>query len=456
MRAHLLAYEKIIKGAVTTNFPYWASAVVTGLVSYGYANIFRVFTRFPQTIAVHHPLMMLILTPLSFLVAWYTVHRFAKGAAGSGIPQAMAAGDIDYVGPKIIAVYEYLVGVKTAVVKIISSLIILLGGGAIGREGPTIQVSASIFYFITKKLNHKWSKANIEYCITAGGAAGIASAFNTPLGGIVFAIEELAVAQLNRFRTILISAVIVSGLISQWFSGTYLYLGYPAVPAFKFVQLPLIVFVAVISGPSGAFFGKLLFFFMKFKQKNFTNTTSLALLSLCLGFLMALLIYFGNKYAIGPGNNLVMDVLFKNNQYSHLQNIVERFLGPLISSLSGAAGGIFAPSLATGAAIGQFISFHFAPEWNNLLVLLGMIGFLTGVTRAPFTSSILVLEMTDSHSAIFPMMLTSLIANLCSSFVEPHSFYKNVKEQYLKMFNNEVTGNDSNSVSLNVAQKKIL
>ena len=124
------------------------------------------------------------------------------------------------------------------------------------------------------------------------------------------------------------------------------------------------------------------------------------------------------------------DFLFKH-ETADLALIAIRFAGTMAAYLSGCAGGIFSPSLAIGATIGSYLSTFVGSDHANLMVLLGMIGFLTGVTRTPFTSFILVLEMTDRHAAVFSMMLAALTAQSASLLIEPHSFYENMKHKYL-------------------------
>jgi len=109
-------------------------------------------------------------------------------------------------------------------------------------------------------------------------------------------------------------------------------------------------------------------------------------------------------------------------------------LGPALSFTSGGAGGIFAPALSAGASIGAVIAewIHLTPDEANVVILTGMVAFLTGITRAPFTSSIIVLEMTDRHSLIFYLMLAGLTSSLFSLLVSRHSLYDALKESYLK------------------------
>ncbi|HVY74593.1 MAG TPA: chloride channel protein, partial [Puia sp.] len=111
-----------------------------------------------------------------------------------------------------------------------------------------------------------------------------------------------------------------------------------------------------------------------------------------------------------------------------------RVSGSVISYSTGAAGGVFAPALASGASIGSVLSswMHLSDSNTNLLILTGMVGFLTGITRTPFTSSILVLEMTDRHSLIFYLMLAGMVAGIAAVVVDRHSFYDHLKIQYLR------------------------
>jgi H+/Cl- antiporter ClcA len=108
-------------------------------------------------------------------------------------------------------------------------------------------------------------------------------------------------------------------------------------------------------------------------------------------------------------------------------------LGPIAAFGTGAAGGIFAPALAAGAAIGGFAAdvFNYVGSNANILILVGMVGFLTGVTQTPFTSATLVLEMTDRHNVIFHLMLAAVFAYGAALTVDRHSLYDRLKKDFL-------------------------
>lgn len=422
--------EKILRYSVLQGLPYWVSATLTGLIAVGYAKIILLLSQYPLRIYQSRPWMLLLITPLCFLIGWWIVSRFAPEAGGSGIPQVMAAHDLDHDQDS--NQIQRLLGIKTTLIKLLSSFICILGGGAIGREGPTIQIAASIFHAIGTRFKTYWPEMSHRSWIVAGGAAGIASAFNTPLGGIVYAIEELSSTGFGEFRTVLISAVIISGMVAQWIAGPYLYLGYPPLQDISFRILPLALFTGIISGVLGGAFGKLLEKAVEWKA-NLTFRWAPALTALGTGLGFACLAWSIDQSVLGSGVELITHLLFQNPQETHWSWIIGRFFGSLLSYASGCAGGIFAPSLAIGGTIGAEIGKYFESGNPNLMILLGMIGFLTGVTRAPFTAFVLVLEMTDRHSAIFPMMVTAIVALGASQLTSRHSFYEHMEKRYLKV-----------------------
>lgn len=116
-----------------------------------------------------------------------------------------------------------------------------------------------------------------------------------------------------------------------------------------------------------------------------------------------------------------------------------RMAGSLFSFTTGASGGVFAPALGAGASVGSVIGgwMHLSDANTNLLILAGMVSFLTGVTRTPFTSAILVLEMTDRHNVIFHLLLAGLVASMVSYLVDRHSFYDHLKVQYIHDIHHE-------------------
>jgi len=268
--------------------------------------------------------------------------------------------------------------------------------------------------------------------IMTGAAAGLAAAFNTPLGGIVFAVEELTKTHINYFKTAIFTAVIIAGLTAQGLLGPYLYLGYPDVTHFSsYVFLPVII-VAVVAGLSGSIMAKIILNLLNWK-KSFKSSYQHLLYVIICASVIACIAYFINLSVLGSGKSLMTRTLFSGDKYSSLQLAALRVLGPILCFTTGASGGIFAPSLSAGAGIGSLLSgwLHLSASNTNVVILAGMAAFLTGVTRSPFTSAILVLEMTDRHNLIFHLMLAAMVASIVSMIVDQHSFYDRLKLDYI-------------------------
>jgi H+/Cl- antiporter ClcA len=171
---------------------------------------------------------------------------------------------------------------------------------------------------------------------------------------------------------------------------------------------------------------------MKWKSTFGSRWKFIVYIILCAFILVSLSVFINTK-ALGSGKEIMNGVLFTHDKYLAWYLPLLRLGGSILSFTTGAAGGIFAPALAAGASIGSVIAswFHLDEPNTNLIILAGMVGLLTGVTRTPFTSAILVLEMTDRHSVIFHLMLAGMVAGLASYIVDRHSFYDRLKIQYI-------------------------
>ncbi len=425
----LIDNEKLKRNFLNA-LPFWVGAFISGAIAVLYAKLFFWAEFGTQYIFEKSNWVFFIITPVCFVLAWWVVNKYAPFSRGSGIPQVSAS--IELSNPKHNYKVNSLLSIRVIVVKIISSLVLVLGGGVIGREGPTIQISASVFKKINDILPSWYPKISKRNMIVTGAAAGLAAAFNTPLGGIVFAIEELTKTHFSFFKSALLTGVIIAGLTALNFLGPYLYLGYPQLNGISAWIIVAIIPVAIITGVAGSGMGKMILYIFK-RKKAFKKDYQKFLYVVVCGLIIAALAIFLDFKTFGSGKDIMINTLFTNQKHLEWYVPVLRVLGPVLSFSTGAAGGIFAPSLSAGASIGAVFAgwFHMTEAETNLIILCGMTGFLTSITRSPFTSSILVLEMTNSHNVIFFIMLTSLFANLIANVVTRHSFYDNLKDQYI-------------------------
>lgn len=408
--------------------PFWFAGLLTALFATLYARVFSFFEQ--ESIHLYASLgyWALLAVPIFFLLSWYVVERFAPFSNGSGIPQLMAAAEISQHTPES-GFIRSLLGAKIIFFKILSSLMGVLGGGAIGREGPTLQIAGSIFHLTGMVFPKNLFSKNHHGLILAGGAAGLASAFNTPMGGIAYVMEELSRSHLSSFRTGILHAVIVAGLISQLVMGPYLYLGYPKVEVIQLSQLGLLVGISILVGLLVAFFGQSLKLVVIFRSELSTPMKR-AILALVCGFCFAAFAIFASRTVVGSGKEILNELLFTTKKASFL-DVFSRYFGSVVTYSTGGAGGIFAPTLSLGGAAASYMAQLFHAEVGPLVVLVGMTAALSALTQSPFTSFVLILEMTDRHSAIFPLMIAALLGQGVSRFVSKHSFYEFVFHRIL-------------------------
>lgn len=413
------------------SIPFWIASAFSGLFAYLYYLIFRYTEKLSLHLVEDYRWSIFILTPVSFFISWWLVRRFAPFAKGSGIPQVMAA--IEISKPSSRGLVDKLLGLKIILIKVISSAFKVLGGGIVGREGPTIQISSSVFQVVYKYLPTWWKPVSQKNILVAGAASGLAAAFNTPLGGIIFAIEELSKFHVKAYKSSLFVAVVIAGLVAQTLGGSYLYLGYPKLVHSGWMVYVGVLIVSILSGFFGAKIGALIWkvvHYLKSKKKNSQQIFVVLLASI----LVSTSIYFLGTDAMGSGKEIMERTLFTGDKTVAWYIPLVR-MGGLISSFSmGGAGGIFAPSLSIGASIGAVTSGLLELTGNNanLLIVVGMTAFLTGITRSPFTSAIVVIEMTDRHSAIFFLMFAAVVSSAIAYLVERKSLYDLLKETYLE------------------------
>lgn len=411
--------------------PFWIGSVITGFFAVMYAKVFAWGENLLHFILNWHDWMIFLIAPMGFVLSWWLVKEFAPYAKGSGIPQVMAA--VELANPKEHKKIRSLLSLKIIVFKIISSVVLVIGGGAVGREGPTIQIAGSIFRKVNEYLPEWWPKISKKNMIMTGAAAGLAAAFNTPLGGIVFAVEELSKTHINYFKTALFTAVIIAGLTAQTLAGSYLYLGYPKT---NDVSLMVMFPIILVGGVAGILASQLSVIMLRMsdwkKRKLKTDQSNVVFLIGC-ALIIACISFFISREILGSGKEIMERVLFTQDKHEDWYVPILRMLGPALSFTSGGAGGIFAPALTAGASIGSVISgaIHLTPNETNVVILAGMVAFLTGITRAPFTSAIIVLEMTDRHSLIFHLMLAGMVSSILSILVSRHSLYDVLKMNFL-------------------------
>jgi len=367
-------------------------------------------------------------TPLcSATIVWAT-RRWAPGAAGSGIPQVIAA-----LNPGVRASSRrWFVSTRLAWSKMALTAWGLLGGLSLGREGPSVQIAAGVMHAARRWLPRR-SVISDQGLLIAGGSAGIAAAFNTPLGGIMFAIEELSRRPEQRSNGLVMAAIVLAGLLGISFYGNSSYFGVIHVQQVSWALLGPGVLVALCCGLAGGMFARLLTVSLAGTSRDrFSRWRRQYPVRFAAGCGLAVAVIgcasggstFGSGYAHnralleGAGDGSGLYVWLK-------------FVATWITTWSGVPGGIFAPSLSIGGSLGQQVA-----QWTGIhdaaaLIALGMAGFLAAVTQAPMTSFIIVMEMIDGYSLVLSLMTCALLASSVSRVLS-RPLYHRLAEQQLQ------------------------
>ena len=363
----------------------------------------------------------LVLTPCGFALAVFLTNRFFPNANGSGIPQAIAARKLTDQAAR-----SRLVSLRIAVGKILLTLLGLACGASAGREGPTVQVGASVMFALGR-----FSPRRQPGLILAGAAAGVAAAFNTPLAGIVFGIEEMSRAFEIRTSSLVIGTVIAAGLTSIALMGNYTYFGTTPVTLKTSVDWLAVPACGVVGGLAGGIFSRLVITMARGlpgRIGDLIKRRKVPFAAVC-GFAVALCGLASGDLIYGTGYSQVKPALEGGASLAQSFGIL-KLAATTLTTISGIPGGIFSPSLAVGAGLGANLAAVFPGTPVEALLLLGMVSYFAGVVQAPITAFVIVTEMTQNHAMVVPLMAASLIAWAVSRTMNKEGIYHALAETY--------------------------
>jgi len=406
---------------------FWGGAVVVGLAATAFAlsgDLAHALFRWVVRIS---PWLPLLVTPLALAGVAALTQRFFKGAEGSGIPQTIAAIRMEEGSSR-----DTVLSLRLAAGKMLLTCVSLAGGASVGREGPTVQVGAALLYnlrWLVRFPRHLLERG----LIVAGGGAGVAAAFNTPLAGIVFAIEEMARSFEERSSGTLITAVIIAGLAAVYVQGNYTYFGATSATLSGASGWAGVLLCGLAGGLLGGGFSRLVLAYsahgLPGRAGVYMRAHPVAFAAAC-GLALALIGLASGSAVYGSGYVEAKHMLEGSGTVSAGYG-VWKILATFVSFISGIPGGLFAPSLSAGAGIGQAVAGLFDQADPGALIVIGMAAYFAGVVQAPITAFVIVMEMTDNHDMVVPLMLATLLATAVSRVVCPRPLYKSLANNYL-------------------------
>lgn len=351
----------------------------------------------------------------------FLTRRFAPETKGSGIPHLEA----------VLQRLQELDWTRVLPVKFLGGITAIGSGLALGREGPTVQMGGAVGDAISKAL--KVSPRERLTLIAAGAGAGLAAAFNAPLSGLVFVLEEVQ----RDFQPIVFGAAFLAAAVADVIAR----IGADPFPVFAMIKyptpplaaLPAFAILGILAGLFGIAFNRGLIFSLDFYGGLKNKSLAIAITGAAIG-----LVGWFSSTAIGSGHSLTEMVLSGNMVLTVIPLwFVIRFLLTISSYGTGAPGGIFAPLLVLGALIGLGVG-----EITQLIIpsavpvpavfaVVGMAAYFTAIVRAPLTGVVLIIEMTGNYEQMLPLLISCFFAYAVAEYLKDLPIYEVLFERDL-------------------------
>ncbi|OGS94645.1 MAG: chloride channel protein [Gallionellales bacterium RIFCSPLOWO2_02_FULL_57_47] len=407
---------------------FWSGAISVGLVAILLAVACEQANGLFHKLLEISPYLPLLFMPLGLVLIVVATGRFFPGSQGSGIPQTIAS--LDPKGNSRIR--EQVLSLRVAIGKTILTILGLFFGASVGREGPTVQIGASIMHSLGSLA--RFPKHDLEKgLILAGGAAGVAAAFNTPLAGIVFAIEEMSRSFEEHNSSTILMTVIIAGITSLALLGNYSYFGHTS-ESLAFGSEWFVVAICGISGGllGGAFSRALIEVNKGLSGRigELMRAEPVAFAAVC-GLILALIGLASGNTTYGSGYSEAKSLLDGTAALPESYGLL-KMTATAVSYISGIPGGVMAPTLSAGAGFGANIAHFFTSVPAGPTIILGMVAYFAGVTQAPITAFVIVMEMTANHEMVLPLMAAAFIAKLCSRLICPSPLYHTMAKSFIQ------------------------
>ena len=413
LRAELSGWRTWVDRAIVLAYAVVAGlfvVIVTMASEWAFGLFERIYHR-------HWWAVLIWMPALTAAIVWAT-RKWFPGSAGSGIPQVKAAID-----PALPPEKRHLfASLRLTLGKMGLTVAGFLAGLSVGREGPSVQVAAGVLQHARRWMSPS-SSLDTRSLLIAGGAAGIAAAFNAPLAGVVFAIEELSGRIETRASGLVITAILLSGLVAVSFFGNYTYFGRIQIPRIDADIFGPGLLVSLAAGVAGGLFSRVMIASLTNSPQRLNTLRARYPIRFgaALGLFIAVIGLVTGGATFGAGSEAVKQMLAGDEQINPLYALL-KFMATWLTAWCGVPGGIFAPSLSIGAGLGHSVAALAPPDLAPALIAMGMAGFLAAVTQAPLTAFIIVMEMIDGHSMVLSLMAAAMVASLVSRMIS-HPLY---------------------------------
>ena len=352
------------------------------------------------------------------------VRRFSPAASGSGIPHLKA----------VLHRHRPMAAGSLIAVKFFGGASAIATGLALGREGPTIQMGGALGSLISRRLRSTAHERQVM--ITAGAGAGLAAAFNAPLAGLIFVLEEVQKNFAPGVFTATFLASVTADSVSRVLFGQRAVFPMAPVGAPAVAAIPLFALLGVVAGVLAVAFSRALLATLRGVDR-LTPRGRVGFAAL-LGAGVAALAWFQPALVGGGGRMVEQAIAGKGLVQVLLATVALRFVLTCASYGSGAPGGIFAPLLVLGSQTGLAIGLAAAAVAPSLGVapaawaVVGMAALFAGTVRAPLTGIVLMLEMTESYTLMLPLLVATFAAQWTADLLREPPIYDALLERELR------------------------
>lgn len=361
------------------------------------------------------PIAILILSFVGYFVG-YLVSK-DRMISGSGIPQLEG----------ILKGYfrKRKSWIHTLCCKFFGGAICILGGLSLGREGPSIQLGACVAEGLGKKIGQ--GRLERRILMASGASAGLATAFNAPLAGVVFALEEIFKYFSPVILLSMMSAAVSADFVSREVFGMAPIFNFEIIYAIPLSQYGLLILLGVLLGGMGAFYNYLI---LKTKMLYGKINISNEKIKFIIPFIVACILGIVFPVVLGGGHRIIEELTLKNGIIFLVMVFVIKLLFSTISFGSGAPGGIFFPLIILGATIGAIFAeiaikyFGVDPALYNNFIILAMAGYFTAIVRAPITGIVLIMEMTGSFTHMLSLTVVAVTAYVVADLLKSPPIYE--------------------------------
>ncbi len=377
---------------------------ITALFLISYCILFDDFGLFAKQRLLENPLITFFITPVLFWVSAYLCRAFSPKASGNHLQQAINQLKQE---PDNFKKVENLLSIRLVMIKALSSLSSTLGGGALGKEGPSVHIASGIFATFADKYRNILPKICISTWVSAATGAGLAVAFNAPIAGIVFVAEKLSKARIQNTKTHMIWTLVIISIVTIIF--------YKPEPLFTFHNLSFrlgnesfsLIILAIFCGILAFLFQVTNNYFYEKFSKISSNWWHLV--PIVAGILVCFINFFCGIYSFSGGIITAQDTLTSSSAFLSYEEVFGRILNTILTFISGCAGGLIAPAISIGAGLGSIAS-NFATNVDlGVFLLIGMTSFLAAILGEPIAAAFVIFETTGQNIENVPFLASAAI-----------------------------------------------